>query len=80
MKEIGKSGRYFWHKGRYLVAQIPSTIRLFQGVFVKGEAEEMVEAIRRMTSSASLSSYISLLGRVSRSMAEAGWEQVEGEP
>lgn len=56
MCEIGKPGRYREHSGRYLAAQHPSTIRFCHGLDGDGGTLRIVSPIKRITSSALLSS------------------------
>ena len=59
-------------RGRYLAAQQPRTMRSFHGRLGAGRTEETVEAIRRMTFSASLSTWFEVrdgLGLVHRRVA-----------
>jgi len=55
--EMGKFGRYREQSGRYFAAQIPSTIRDCHDLPGDGVTLLIVLAIRRITSSGSLSSY-----------------------
>ena len=57
MCEMGKPERYREHSGRYLAAQHPRTIRLCHGRDGDGCTLRIVSPIKRITSSASLSSY-----------------------
>ena len=55
---MGKVGRYLAQRGRYLTAQQPRTKRCSHGFRGFGGTDRMVSAIRRMTLSASLSSWL----------------------
>jgi hypothetical protein len=55
--ETGNPGRYREHNGRYFAAQHPSTIRFCHGRDGEGCTLRIVSPIRRITSSALLSSY-----------------------
>ena len=52
---MGNEGRYLEHRGRYLAAQQPRTIRWGHGLKGLGGMEATVRAIWRITVSASLS-------------------------
>ena len=56
--EIEKPGRYREHSGRNLAAQHPSTMRLLHGLDGAAGTLLIVSPIKRITSSASLSSCI----------------------
>ena len=54
---MGKSGRYFAHRGRYFAAQQPRTMRCGHDRVGLGDVDWMVWAMSRIMVSASLSSY-----------------------
>ena len=58
MCDTENPGRYCEQSGRYLAAQIPRTIRLCHGRLGEGCTLQIVSPIRRITSSALLSSYM----------------------